>query len=147
MARTKSSVCHQVIPSKQGLTGAGCVPQAREAVPPPAAARSGGGGGGGRSGATGIAQLAAAREDAELRERRLKQESDIPTTLPLFKCARPVVMAPALKINVLAANAPGRWRTSHVYSHCFVVSQAECLWRLYALLHGCRGRERSRAWR
>ena len=33
------------------------------------------------------AQLAAAREDEELRARREAQDIDIPNTIPLFKCA------------------------------------------------------------
>ena len=86
------------------------MPQAREAVLPPAAARSGGSGGGSR--ATGIAQLAAAREDAELRERRLKQESDIPTTLPLFKCGRPVVMAPCPRFQLSCCQCA--WTLAHL---------------------------------
>ena len=60
----------------------------------PAAARptAGGGGGGGnanggKSHAPYAAQLAAAREEEELRARREAQDIDIPTTLPLFKCA------------------------------------------------------------
>lgn len=72
-----------------------CVRKAPASVGPAAGGGTGGGGGGGSSAKGGrsstpnwaAAQLAAAREDEELRARREAQDIDIPTTIPLFKCA------------------------------------------------------------